>query len=777
MNWSNVLLILKREIRDQLRDRRTLFMIFVLPVLLYPLLGLTFIQLGQLAREEPTKVMVIGRQNLPAEPALIQDVTREEGAVPSARFIATEGELKADIELLDIEFPPQGASTPDALQEQLDEAQERLRAGECQVVLYFPPDFGRRLDHFRHRVSAADAKLAPAQLDVPKPQIFHNTAKRKSAMTYGRVRRVMEAWREVLVKQNLKAAGLPETAALPFRAETHDVADSGLEFASIWSAVLPFMMLIWALTGAFYPAIDLCAGEKERGTLETLLSSPAERGEIVAGKLLTVMLFSMGTVLLNIAAVGGTGALVISQLPLSASRAIGPPPPLAYVWILLAMVPVSALFSALCLAFAAFARSNKEGQYYLMPLFLVTFPLVLLPMQPGFELSLGTSLVPLTGIVLVLKSAIEGDYAEAAKYFLPTAAVTAICCLLAIRWAIDQFNKESVLFRESERFSLGVWLRHLVRDRQATPGVAAAVMCCVLILSVKFLLGGVLVNLSPDGTMKIVLPLIVCVLAPALLMTAVLARSPTKTLLLRWPRWWTLPGAVALAALLHPLSMHLAEAIRWLYPTDPRVEKAAEEMLGQVPSFAMLFLVVAIIGPVCEEVAFRGFILSGYRHLGRRWMAIVLSSVFFGIAHPIIQQSLFTFLLGMLIAFVAIQTGSLLPAILFHVTHNGLAIGLRWLTDWAAESVPPGAEAPWPQWLVQRILGAPSEAGQSLIGAGWLYHWGSAAVLGLFALLLLRAFARLKHEQTEEETLQEALRRQGTSARGMQAIAADDFSR
>src|SRR5439155_19492379 len=139
------------------------------------------------------------------------------------------------------------------------------------------------------------------------PEIFHNTAKRKSTITYGRVRHVLDAWRDALVKQNLKAAGLPETAAQPFHAETHDVAESALQFASAWSVAFPFMMLIWALTGAFYPAIDLCAGEKERGTLETLLSSRAERGEIVTGKLLTVMLFSMATGVLNLAAVGGTG--------------------------------------------------------------------------------------------------------------------------------------------------------------------------------------------------------------------------------------------------------------------------------------------------------------------------------------------------------------------------------------------------------------------------------------------------------------------------------------
>ncbi len=86
---------------------------------------------------------------------------------------------------------------------------------------------------------------------------------------------------------------------------------------------------------------------------------------------------------------------------------------------MIAILPVSALFSALCLALAAFAKSNKEGQYYLMPLLLVTMPLMMLPLSPGVELTLGNSLIPMTGVVLLLRSAIEGHYLLALRYIVP----------------------------------------------------------------------------------------------------------------------------------------------------------------------------------------------------------------------------------------------------------------------------------------------------------------------------------------------------------------------
>ena len=103
---------------------------------------------------------------------------------------------------------------------------------------------------------------------------------------------MLDAWKTQIVRENLLASRVPANVAKPFELKPRDVAERHQQQALVWSKILPFVLFIWALTGAFYPAVDLCAGEKERGTLETLLSSPALRIEIVWGKLLTVMTFS-----------------------------------------------------------------------------------------------------------------------------------------------------------------------------------------------------------------------------------------------------------------------------------------------------------------------------------------------------------------------------------------------------------------------------------------------------------------------------------------------------
>jgi len=433
MSWTNVKLIFFRELRDQLRDRRTLFTIVILPMLLYPLLGMCFLQVQQFLQEHASRVRVVGVDHLPADPVLLVD-----------------GHFDPDLadaherELLQIELE---AATGDDLQSLRSAAQRDIRAGLCDLVVLFPPDFATRLAEFRRALPVAGERTAKDKSSVPEPLILLDSANEKSKIAQVRIEEVLRRWREKMVADNLRQRHVPASATRPFELKPDDVADDSSKAAAVWSKVLPFIVMVWALTGAFYPAIDLCAGEKERGTLETLLSSPAERGEIVWGKLLTVMTFSMATALLNLAITTGMATFIIDRLgEMEATgmrmRQVGAPPLLSLVWLVLALPPVAALFSALSLAVAAFARSSKEGQYYLMPLLMVSLPLMLLPMLPQTELDFGFALIPISGLMLLLRTLIEGQYVEALRYSVPVIGVTAGCCLLAIRWAIDQFNNE-----------------------------------------------------------------------------------------------------------------------------------------------------------------------------------------------------------------------------------------------------------------------------------------------------------------------------------------------
>ncbi|HZN33176.1 MAG TPA: ABC transporter permease subunit/CPBP intramembrane protease [Pirellulaceae bacterium] len=731
MNWSNVKLIYLRELRDQLRDRRTLFTIAVLPLLLYPLMGMALLQVQQFRKEHASKVRIIGAESLPAEPQLI---------------VGQQFAPHLNQRLLELELTPAAGRSPTEVQA---EVQRELREGAFDAAVYFPPDFARRLQDFRRTLPAATGAGGDAG-KVPQPQIFFNTASDKSKVATGRVEAVLHQWREAMVQQNLKASGLSPATTQPFDVASTDVAEPASRRAALWSKILPFIVMIWALTGAFYPAIDLCAGEKERGTLETLLSSPAARGEIVWGKLLTVMTFSMLTALLNLAAVTAMATFTISRLQkmggVNLPFEVGPPPWTALVWLVLALIPISALFSALSLAIAAFARSSKEGQYYLMPMLMISLPLMMLPMLPAIELDLGYALIPLSGVLLLLRALIEGQYLEALRYSVPVVGVTAVCCLLAIRWAIDQFNNEAVLFRESERFGLGLWIRHLVRDRMDTPTVGEALLCGVLILIVRFFAG--LTMAEPTNWRSFVTSTLTIqlafVAAPACLMAIMLTRKPLLALSLARPSFLrTIPAAGLLALLLHPVLYWLAHGIELVYPQSPGVAERLAEMLQFVDHAPLwqALLLIALAPAICEELAFRGFILSGLRHLGHKWGAIVLASVFFGLTHFMLQQSISACVIGIVIGYVAVKTGSIFPGMLYHFVHNGSSLLLSRVTPDLLESYP----------LLKLVFTPGAEPGS------YFYRVPFTVAAALLGLGLLWWFQRLPYHRSAEERLQEAL--------------------
>ena len=759
MNLKNVKLIFLREMRDQLRDRRTLFLIAVLPLLLYPLLGMSFFQLSQFMRNTAAKVLVVGEEELTQHdwmPPLLTGRGSEKQF--DLALFANQPDEHARLTIADDSDNLSEKAATDF--NSLDMARERLDSNDVEVVLYFPPGFGKRLDDAREALMqrGVDSEVAVPML-LPEPQIFYNSAKEKSRIAQMRVERVLSTWRSSVARTNLRDGNVPLEAARPFEMLPQDVAEVQQRHAAVWSKILPFILFIWALTGAFYPAVDLCAGEKERGTLETLLVSPAQRREIVWGKLLTVMTFSVVTAMLNLGSMGMTGKFVISQFQqisaMSGGSALAMPPAISLLWMFLALLPVSALFSALCLACASFARSTKEGQYYLMPLLLVVMPLMMLPLSPGVELTLGNSLIPVTGVVLLLRSLIEGQYLEALPYIVPVFGITMICCLLAIRWAEEQFQNESILFRESERLDLGRWLVHLVRDKAETPTFAQGVFCSGLILILIFFMN---VAMSSMATGVIDFKFFfqttfvlqaVCIALPALFMALLFTSRRKKTLLLdHWPRCSLLGAAALLAVFVRPLGLSLAEGIQKLYPISGEMESQLTEMshlLDSAPNAWLPFLLIAILPAICEEIAFRGFILSGLRHVGHKWWAIGLSSVAFGLVHPILQQQIAAAAVGMVLGYLAVQTGSLLVCMVFHAMYNGLALAIGEFSQHANGHL---LDPRW-SWMFQ--------------GNGDFQPWVLAlSVMGTIAVLVW--LHRLPYQRTKEEQLQEARERSLVSA-------------
>ncbi len=375
MNWTNVKRIFNREMRDQLRDRRTLFTTLILPLMMYPILGLLMLQVAQFVSETASKVQVIGADSIGELPELFVDNKFSSNHAPA------EGKL------LDLEFAPGNEqSTAELVYEH---AKDLVDADEFDAVVVFPADLQAYILALRNEVVTVRENDISAVEDVEQvggalksdgavlpqgPQIVFNSVDDKSRIARKRIANVLESW-QTSIKQTLFQAGnIPLKIADPIAIVDRDTAPEESRTAALWASIIPMLLLIWTLSGAFYPAVDLCAGEKERGTLETLLCGPAKRIEIVAGKLLTIMTFSFFTSFFNLVSIAFTGVFMIGRMMPEGSplhEQLGSVPGWSILWSLVVLVPLVAMFSALALSAATFARSSKEGQYYMMPLLIL----------------------------------------------------------------------------------------------------------------------------------------------------------------------------------------------------------------------------------------------------------------------------------------------------------------------------------------------------------------------------------------------------------------------
>ena len=679
MKWPNVKLIFNRELRDQLRDRRTLFTVVVMPIVLYPLMGMAMLQVAQFMREYPAKIWIIGNDNLPQSPSLVVDgqVNNEFVNENEAALLQFSLALPEDDELKKLvsefrEAPNSPAAS--GLVDQLIQTEMKERGLDVAVVA--PSKFSAPDDL---AVEGTAAVVARAN-SPPKIYIFRNSASDQSRIGAHRIKSVIGRWQKSVIKQRLANNGISPEMVSSIEVVDADVADKHGKQTAIWSKLLPFIIMIWSLTGAFYPAIDLCAGEKERGTFETLLSSPAARSEIAIGKLLTVMSFSVTTALLNLLSMAFTGLFVASRMGgMPGGMSLGVPPLASVGWLLLALIPISALFSAVALAAAAFARSSKEGQYYLVPLMMISMPLMMIPMMPSIKLDFGTSLIPVTGLMLFLRGLIEGQYAECIQFGGPVCIVSFACCWFAVRWVVHQFNSESVLFRPSERFGVGTWFRYVLREREDLPSFANAILCAMVILVAKFFIGFAVSAPQDffDFAKTTIIILAATIAVPGIMMALVLTRNPAKSLKLNMCSPAAACAAVLMAIMLNPLFTWFTGLVMVVYPPSGdmfQLQDAVANILGTAPNIFAILAVFALAPAIFEELAFRGFILSGMQSLRNKWQAILITSVLFGIAHGVLQQSVITSVVGVVMAIIAVQTKSIFPCMLFHLTHNSMTV-------------------------------------------------------------------------------------------------------
>ena len=440
--------------------------------------------------------------------------------------------------------------------------------------------------------------------------------------------------------------------------ETASPSEKG---AYSFAPLLGLLVVLMALTGAFYPAVDLAAGEKERGTLETLLVAPVARREIVLGKFLAVWSIAVITALANLFVMGVTFSKVAGMI--GSGGVAFELPARAAATVTLILVPTAALFGAVALALSSFATSYKEGQHYLSPLFLVATPLAMVALLPNVEIGYALACVPVSNVVLLVKAMLLGG--EATGPALVATGATAAYAGLALWIAVALFRRESVLFRSGA--GRGFDPASLEAARARLPSPSAALLLFFAVLALMFFLSGAAPSTTAGAVWTFLKAQLIAVLLPTVLVAWKAKVDVRRTFVLRGaaPRFW--PAALLAAA----ATAVLVGGLYQRFLPEPDGFTRIVELVQALPFWAYLLL-LAVLPPVCEELLCRGFLLSAFRPRYGTARSVVLVAALFAILHLDFARLPATFGAGLVAGYLCVRTGSILMAILFHMAYNGI---------------------------------------------------------------------------------------------------------
>jgi sodium transport system permease protein len=617
--------VLRKELREMLRDRRTLFTMLVIPTLLYPAM---FVAIEQLT--------LFGQRRLDAEPATVG----VQGAPDVRAFLDRDSLLEVT--------GPEGVATAAS-----------VRGGAVLAAVRVEGDPG----------------------GTRRVRLFYDATNDASRRAAERVGDRLEELEDTLLAGRLSTAGLPRSFAEPLAVADSSVATATETGGYALGRFLPAILILMTLLGTFYPAIDLAAGEKERGTLETLLTAPVPAREVVAGKFAAVALMGMAAALANLASMLLTMQSGIFRFARAAGLRFTLPWD-SILLLILGLIPLAVLFAALFLGIAVRAQSFKEAQNALTPAQLAAILPVMLVSLPGIDLTPALAAVPVAGVALLFRDLMAGELHPLPA--LVAFATSILYAALALVFAARAFGREETLFGTGPQPVAGDWRRRLrsaLAPRSGAPGPAAGVAFIAVIGLLYFHLGGALQGTL--GETGLLWSQIMLLAVPSVLFATLRSRSPADTLGLRRPD----PRSVLAALLIALGGVPVGWLIGWLqlpfFPEAAEVLRGLEQLL-RVDSAGRgfwLLLLVALTPAVCEELVFRGVLL---RSLGRGLpplRAIGATALVFAAFHLSFETALRflpTLWIGVLMSYVAWRSGSLFPSMLMHFVNNATVVLLLW---------------------------------------------------------------------------------------------------
>ena len=395
---KKILTIFRKELIDSLRDRRTLIAMVIVPLLLFPIMiGISSKMMISQMRKAQEKILKVG-------------LATHGNAESFRQILSGRKDLKV-VEGLTVE-----------------EGKNLVKSDSLDAFLVFDEGFDRRISDL-----------------LPGGIAFYFKATEEKEIEKDRVLKMLEAYENTLRAERFRNLRLDVSIIETVKVDEQNLATTKERLAEVIGGFLPYLFIIFCFMGSMYPAIDLAAGEKERGTLETLLTSPVGRFQILMGKFGVVVLTGIGS-----AAVSMLGLYIgirqVREIPPELLQTILSILEVKSIVLLLSLLfPLTIFFAAILLSLSIFAKSFKEAQSMISPMMIVVIVPAFIGLMPGMKLTATTALVPILNVSLATKAIIAGTVVPGLLVVVYLSLV--VYAGLAIVGCAKIFGRESAIFR------------------------------------------------------------------------------------------------------------------------------------------------------------------------------------------------------------------------------------------------------------------------------------------------------------------------------------------
>lgn len=625
--------LVKKEIMDILRDKKTLIIMVIVPLLLYPsiIIGMTLV-MNMVFSSQEEQVYTVGYPVAGIEEEIIPELQR--------LYEENEEELVCKLTFL---------------------SEEELQNGHDVWLLV------------EQREDSLYAEIAYVSTD------------QASNYAESELSELLDLYKEELLKEKLNEEGLEEQFLQPLVQKSIDSATESESMGMSLGGSIGMLLITTVLLGAFYPAVDITTGEKERGTLETLLTLPVTNFQMIMSKYIAVSMFACATAILSIVALGGSVLFLVfgvsTELAAEFQGIAVQTVIVLILLLLLAMITTALLITAICMCFCVFAKSNKEANNYMTPVMLIIMFASMVGMIPSVELNYQTALIPLVNVSLLMKQLLAQHFDFAVIGV--TIAVNFAYSIIIIWILAKMYDSENVLFQDGFQ-SIRLFQKRSEFEKGTVPAVGDLVMSIVVILLLVLYVGSAV---SVRSTFAGTIVNQVIIFAVPVLVTWYMKSNQKELFSFKKPKKGTIPGSIVLYLGTYCLEMAIAGILIKAFPASAENVSMSFEQLAKQPVILML-IVMALMPAIGEEICFRGFLYGGLKNkYGVKW-AVVLSAIVFGAFHMSLVKLLPTAMLGACLAYIVSVSGSIYIGMVLHFVNNAFSMLQMKYPDVFAKLVP-----------------------------------------------------------------------------------------